>query len=43
MADKSRFRPELTEAEILEIDAVLDNTSPGNTMENNYSTRACWI
>ena len=30
MADKSRFGPELTEAEI---DALVDNTTPGNTME----------
>ena len=30
MADKSRFGPELAEAEI---DALVDNTTPGNTKE----------
>ena len=30
MADKSRFGPELTEPEI---DALVDNTTPGNTKE----------
>ena len=30
MADKNRFGPELTEAEI---DALVDNTTPGNTKE----------
>ena len=30
MADKSQFGPELTDAEI---DALVDNTKPGNIME----------
>ena len=30
MADKSRFESELTQAEI---DALVDNTNPGNIME----------
>ena len=49
MAHKSRFGPELTEAESA---ALVDNTTypwehqrrvvdPG--IFNNYSTRACWI
>ena len=31
MADKSRFGPELTGAEI---DALVDNTTPGNTKKS---------
>ena len=45
MVDKSRFGPELTEAEI---DALVDNTTVGNIMEflikqYYYSTWARWI
>ena len=44
-ADKNRFGPELTEAEI---NALVDNTSPGNIMEfltywKDYSSQACCI
>ena len=32
MADKSRFGPELTKAKV---DALVDNTTPGNTKEKS--------
>ena len=41
MADKRRFGPELTEAEI---DALVDNVvDSGVFNKNNHSIRACWI
>ena len=40
MAGKSRFGPELTEAEI---HALVYNVVDPGVFNNNYSTRACWI